>query len=109
MKKVAPDTQFLCVAAPGDEISLITVKLEVTKDMSLRALDDCGTSNKFVRRQSLEKRRLKFVERDIPLTRMTVRLATGASITVEKCVVGIHYMLEGEQYDDDFIVLDLDD
>ncbi|CAI5745401.1 unnamed protein product [Peronospora destructor] len=40
---------------------------------------------------------------------MTVRLATGASITVEKRVVGIHYTLEGEQYDDDFIVLDLDD
>ena len=40
---------------------------------------------------------------------MTVCLATVVSITVEKRVVGIHYTLEGEQYDDDFIVLDLDD
>ena len=67
-----------------------------------------GVEN-FVRRQSLEGRRLKFVERDIPQLMMTVCLATGASITVEKRVVGIHYTLEGEQYDDDFIVLDLDD
>ena len=78
-------------------------------DLSLRALVDCGASNNFVRRQSLEVRRLKFVERDIPQTMMTVCLATGASITVEKRVVGIHYTSEGEQYDDDFIVLDLDD
>ena len=109
MTKVAPDTQSLCVSAPGDDVSLITLKLEATNDLSLRALVDCGASNNFVRRQSLEGRRLKFVERDIPLTTMTVRLATGASITVEKRVVGIHYTLEGEQYDDDFIVLDLDD
>ena len=40
---------------------------------------------------------------------MTVCLATGASITVEKRVVRIYYTLEIEQYEDDFIVLDLDD
>ena len=40
---------------------------------------------------------------------MTVSLPTCASITVQKCVVGIHYTLEGEQYDDDIIVLDLND
>ena len=40
---------------------------------------------------------------------MTVRLVTGASITVEKRVVGIHHTLEDEHYDDNFIVLDLDD
>ena len=51
---------------------------------------------------------ISFVEREIPPTRMTVRLATGASITVKKRVVGIHYTLEDEQYDDDFIVLDQD-
>ena len=66
-------------------------------------------SNNFVCRQSLEDCRLKFVDRDIPQTMMTVCLATGASITVEKCVVGMHYTLEGEQNEDDFIVLDLDD
>ena len=109
MTKVAPNTQSLCVSAPGDEVSLITLKLEVTNGLSLRALVDCGASNNFVRRQSLEDRRLKFVERDTPPTRMTVRLATGASITLMKRVVGIHYTLEGDEYDDDFIVLDLDD
>ena len=40
---------------------------------------------------------------------MTVRLATGASIKVNKRVVGLHYMLKGKGYDDDIIVLSLDD
>ena len=40
---------------------------------------------------------------------MTVRLATGASVTVMKRVVGITYTLKGVQYDDEFIILDLDD
>ena len=39
---------------------------------------------------------------------MTERLATGASITVMKLVVGFQYMIEYLQ-NDDFIVLDLDD
>ena len=86
LTKVAQNTQSLCVSAPGDEVSLITLKLKVAKDFLLRALVDCGASNNFVLRQSLEGRRLKFVERDTPLTRMTVRLATRASIAVEKLV-----------------------
>ena len=90
-------------------MSLITLTLEVTKDLYLRALVDCGASNSFVRRQSLEDESFNFVEREIPPTKMTVRLATGSSITVKKHVVGVHYTLEDEQYDDDFIVLDLDD
>ena len=109
MTKVSPDTQSLCVSTPGDEVSLVTLKLQVTKDLSLRALVDCGASNNFVRRQSLAGRRLKLVERDIPRTRMTVCFATGASITVEKRVVVIHNTLEGKQYDDKVIVLDLDE
>ena len=80
----------------------------MTKDLLHRALVDCGTSNNFFHLQSLESGRLNFVEREIPSTRMTVRLATGASISVKKRVVGIHCTLEGEQYDHDFIVLDLD-
>ena len=40
---------------------------------------------------------------------MTVRLATGALIEVMKSVVGFHYTLEDLHYNDDFIVLDLDD
>ena len=83
--------------------------LAVAKDMSLRALVDCGESNNFVRRQSLDNDKLKYIEREIPLTRMTVRLATGAPVTVMKLVVGICYTLKEVQYHDDFIVLDLDD
>ena len=109
MTKVAPNTQSLCVAASGNEVSLITLKLEVTQGMSLRALVDCGASNNFVRRQSLDKRELEYVEREIPPTRMTMRLATGASVTVMKRLVGITYTLKGVQYDDDFIILDLND
>ena len=109
MTKVAPNTQSLCVTAPGDEVTLITLQIEATEDLSLRALVDCGASNNFIRRQSLDARRLKHVERDIPRTRMTVRLATGSSATFKKRVVGIHYTLEDKQYNDDFIVLDLDD
>ena len=52
--KVALDSQSLCVSALGDEATLITLNLEVTKDLSLRALVDSETSNNFVRRQSLE-------------------------------------------------------
>ena len=66
-------------------------------------------SNNFFRRQSLEDRRLKFVERNIPPTRVTARFATGASITGMEGVVGFHYTLEDLQYNDDFIVLNLDD
>ena len=103
----------LCVAASGNEVSLevslITLKLEVTQGMSLRALVDCGASKNFVRRQLLDKRELEYVEREIPPTRMTVCLATGASVTVMKRVVGITYTLKGVQYNADFIKLDLDD
>ena len=109
LTKVSPDTQSLCVSAPDDEVSLITLTLEVTKDLSIRALVDCGASNNFVRRQSLEAGSFNFVEREIPPTKMTVRLETGAPITVKIRAVGIHYTLEGEQHDDDSIVLDLDD
>lgn len=60
-------------------------------------------SNSFVRSQSLEDRGLEYVERETPPTSMTVRLATGASVTVKKRVVGIHYPLESKKYNDDFI------
>ena len=81
----------------------------MTNKLSLKALVDCGASNNFIRRQSLEGSRLKYIERDNPPTRMTVRLTTGASITVMKRVVKFHYTLKDLQYADEFIVLDLDD
>ena len=95
------------MSALGDEVPLITLNLKVTKYLSLRVLVDCGVSNNFVRRQSLEDPRLKFVERVTPPTRLTVRLATGTSISVMKRVVEFHYTLEDLQYNDVFIVLDL--
>ena len=108
LTKVAPNTQSLCVSASGNEVSLITLKPEVTQNMSLRALVDCGVSNNFVRSQSLENREFEYIEREIPPTRMTVRLATGASVTVIKRVVVITYTLKEVQDNDDFIILDLD-
>ena len=99
----------MCVAADGNEVTLIALKLEVTPNMSLRDLVDCGASNNFVQRQSLNDRELNYDERETLPTRMTERLATGASVTVIKSVVGITYTLQEVQYDDDFIILDLDD
>ena len=90
--KIFPDTQSLCLSAPGDDLPLINLTLQVTKDLSLLVQVDCGASNNFARRQSREAERLNFVKHDIPITRMTERLATGASITDEKRVVGIQYM-----------------
>ena len=94
LKRIDRNTQSLCVTASGNEVSLNTSKLEVAKDMSLRSLVDCGASNNFVQRQSLDNRKLKYVEREIPPTRMTVRIATSASVTVMKRVVGISYTLK---------------
>ena len=50
LTRIALNTQSLCVTASGNEVCLITLKLEVAKNMSLRALVDCGTSNNFVQR-----------------------------------------------------------
>ena len=68
--------------------------VRVTKNLSLCAVVECGLSNNFLRRQSLEAERPSFVDGKIRPTRTTVILATGASITVKKRVVGIHYKLE---------------
>ena len=50
LMKVSPDSQSLCVSALGDEVPLIILNLEVTKDLSLCALVDCEASDNFVRR-----------------------------------------------------------
>ena len=96
--KVAPDSQSLCVSALFDEVPLVTLNLEVKKGLSLRALVEFGVSNNFVCRQSLEDCRLKFVEHVTSPTRLTVRLATGASIAGMKRVLEFHYTLEDLQY-----------
>ena len=48
--KVAPDLQSLCVSALADEVRLITLNLEVTADLSLRAIVDCEALNNIFRR-----------------------------------------------------------
>ena len=72
----------------------LPLKLEVKPNMSLRAIVDCGALNNFVECQSLNDVELNYVERETPPTRMKVRLATGASVTVMKRVVGITYTLK---------------
>ena len=99
MTRVAPNTQILCVTACGNEVFLITTKLEVAKYMSLRALVDCEVSNNFVGRQSLDNSKLKFIEREISPTMMTLRLATGTFVTVMKGVVEITCTMKEAQYD----------
>ena len=73
---------------------LIAIKLDAAKDMSLPALIYCGASINFVWRLSLDDSTLQFIMRKILPTRMAVRLATGASVTVMKCVVWITYALK---------------
>ena len=63
LTRIALSTQSLCVTASGNEVSLITLKLEVAKVMSLRALVDCGASNNFVQRQSIDDSKDKCFER----------------------------------------------
>ena len=63
----------------------------------------------FVQRQSLSESKLNLIEREIPPTRMTVRLATGASVTVMKHVVRITYTLKEVSYNYKIVVLELDD
>ena len=106
----APKAQSLCLATRGDDEVLITLAFGIGETaLSLRALVDCGASNNFVRERLLDDLRLNRVERKIPPTRMTVRLATGSTVTVMKRVVGIHYTWNEKELDDDFVVLDLDD
>lgn len=47
-------------------------------------------SNIVARRQSLADRGLKFVEHEIPATRMKVRLEIDATVIVKKRAGGIH-------------------
>ncbi|KAE8888908.1 hypothetical protein PF003_g27099 [Phytophthora fragariae] len=75
--------------------------------MSLRALVDCGASNNFVRLQSLA--RLDFEEVVMPRSLLEVRLATGVVVSTEKRVVRVRFSYLEKKFEDEFIVLDLDD
>ena len=67
LTKFEPESQSLCGSAPGHGGELITLILKVSKDLKLRALIDYKGHKSFVHRQSLEGRKLKNVEIDIPL------------------------------------------
>ena len=105
----APNTQTLCLATRGNDEPLIALDLTTQNGTVLRALLDSGASNNFVREQTLAESKLDFVEREIPPTKMAVRLATGAVVRLMKRVVGIDYTLKERKLVDDFIILDLDD
>ncbi|KAL3656197.1 hypothetical protein V7S43_018970 [Phytophthora oleae] len=74
---------------------------------SPRALVDSGASNNFVRQKSF--RRLDFEEADTPRGVLEVRLATGATVRIEKRVVRVRFSYKRRTFVDDLIVLDLDD
>ncbi|KAG2782839.1 hypothetical protein PC116_g27432 [Phytophthora cactorum] len=57
------------------------------RENSLRALVDSGASNNFVRQHSLSK--LNFEDVDTPRSVLEVRLATGATVRIEKRVVRV--------------------
>jgi hypothetical protein len=105
----AHEAQKSCFTTQSDEEPLITLELAAKGGVTLRALLDSGASNNFVRKRTLVESGVRFSERVISPTLLTVRLATGAIVKLRKRVVALHYALQGKQYDDNFIVLDLDD
>ena len=86
----------MCKTASGNLSALITLKIKVTKDMSLRDLVNYGASRHFLKLQSLVNRKFKFVEGEFP---QLVRTATGASLTVIERIEGILYTLKDIQLD----------
>ncbi|KAF1324665.1 reverse transcriptase, partial [Globisporangium splendens] len=114
---VHADIGHVRLAAPGETASchnlqsdkqLITLRFRPHgTSNAMRALFDTGASNNFVRAQSLL--RMRFVEVETPRSELSVRLATGATVTVLKRVIRIRFSAEGMSCEDDFIVLDLDD
>ncbi|KAF1321799.1 reverse transcriptase, partial [Globisporangium splendens] len=89
------------------------IQLEITVEgftTPLRALLDTGASNNFVR--SHVARALARVISDESRSsesKITVRLATGATVTTEKHVTRLRVTHDGHQMEGDFIWLDLDD
>ncbi|KAI9905665.1 hypothetical protein PsorP6_013810 [Peronosclerospora sorghi] len=95
-------------AKNGDDKPLITLEVKPHgRDVPMRALFDTGASNNFVRTQSLTM--LSFVEVETPLSTLSVRLATGATVTIPKRVIKTRFELNELSFEDEFIVLDLDD
>lgn len=109
-RRGAPEAHDMRFTTTGDAKSLIVLELLAAGgQQALRALLDSGASSNFVRLKTLEESYLKYSEKDIPPTKVHVRLATGKVVSVKKRVVELDYSLDGLTLHDEFIVLDLDD
>ncbi|KAF1317477.1 putative retroelement, partial [Globisporangium splendens] len=89
------------------------IQLEITVEgftTPLRGLLDTGASNNFVRSHVARAlARVISEESRSSESKITVRLATGATVTTEKHVTRLRVMHDGRQMEGDFIWLDLDD
>ncbi|KAG2777502.1 hypothetical protein Pcac1_g12302 [Phytophthora cactorum] len=83
------------------------MKVRSKRENSLRALVDSGASSNFVRQQSLPK--LNFEDVDTPRSVLEVRLATGATVRIEKRVVRVLFSYKLRVFVKNLIVSDLDD
>ncbi|KAF1334277.1 reverse transcriptase, partial [Globisporangium splendens] len=89
------------------------IQLEITVEgftTPLRALLDTGASNNFVR-SHVARALAKVISEESRSSesKITVRLATGATVTTEKHVIRLRVTHDGRQMEGDFIWLDLDD
>ena len=106
----ARKAQEVCFTTKVRDENLIMFSLPTKgSNLSLKALLDSGASNNFIRSQVLGTVGFKFTEKEVPLSQLKVRLATGATVHVKKRVVEVHYTFDGKDLHDEFIVLDLDD
>ncbi|KAF1336709.1 reverse transcriptase, partial [Globisporangium splendens] len=89
------------------------IQLEITVEgftTPLRGLLDTGASNNFVRSHVARAlARVISEESRSSESKITVRLATGATVTTEKHVTRFRVTHDGRQMEGDFIWLDLDD
>ncbi|KAG2933283.1 hypothetical protein PC129_g23261 [Phytophthora cactorum] len=106
-KTVAPSERDYHYKKQDDKPNLAILKIRSKRENSLRALVDSGTSNNFVRQQSLPK--LNFEDVDTPRSALEVRLATGATVRTEKRVVRVRFSYKHGVFVENLIVLDLDD
>ncbi|TYZ59378.1 hypothetical protein PybrP1_003790, partial [[Pythium] brassicae (nom. inval.)] len=111
------DIEHVIFAAPGEDGFLRRVKQSgssITPDVvsqrasgALRALVDTGASSNFARAQRLAK--MVHEELDVPRTRLSVCLATGSVVHVNKRMVRVKFRYRHKRCRSDFIVLDLED
>ncbi|GMF22762.1 unnamed protein product [Phytophthora fragariaefolia] len=106
-RTAAPRESHYHCKKKDDKPALVILKVNLERQRSLRALVDCGSSNNFVRLQSLA--RLDFEELELPRSLLEVRLATGVVVRTEKCVVPGRLSYREKKLVDELIVLGLDD